>query len=151
MYDEDALLEALGDVIKKHANYTDVNVSIGSQRALDGGVDTAVVIEAGSLTSEEDEENRYFMGTVSIYNAVAYIYRRYTYDDETRKNLRSDVKNVRTIVDGYHRLDGNAESCKLVTATEPLYVGDREGGGPYFMLRRTIVRIKKIEDLDTLE
>jgi hypothetical protein len=151
MYDESALLTALETVVKKHANYTDENVSIGDHRILDGGLQTAVVIEAGSITAEEDEANRYFAGTVSTYSAVAYVYRSYTYDAETRKNLRDDVQNVREIIDGYHRLDGNAESSKVVTVSDPVYVGDLEGGGPYFIVRRLTVRIVKIEDLTNLE
>lgn len=151
MYDEDALLEALKVVVKEDGNYTDKNVAIANHRILDLGLDTAVILEAGSISSAEDEENRFFMGTVSVYNLIAYVYRRFTQDLETRQKLRDDTKNVRTVIDGYHRLNGNAESCKVVTVTDPVYVTEQVGTPPYFMVRRLTVRVQKIEVLDTLE
>ena len=151
MYDEDALLEALAVVIKKNGNYTDKNVAIANHRILDSGLDTAVIIEAGSISSAEGEDNRYFGGTVSIYDLIAYVYRRFTQDVETRQKLRDDTQNVRTVIDGYHRLNGNAESCKVVTVTDPVYVTEQVGTPPYFMVRRLTVRVQKLEGLDVLE
>jgi len=151
MYDESALLTALAGVIKTHADYGDSNVTIGDHRVVDSGVQTAVVIEEGSIAASEDEANRFFMGTVSVYSIVAYVYRRYTYDAETRANLRADIKNVRETVDGYYRLNGSAESCKVVVASDPVYVSGQDGSGPFFMVRRLTVRVMKIEVLTELE
>ena len=151
IYDEDALLDALAVVVKKANGYNDNNVAVGNHRILDGGVNKAVVFEAGPILSAEDEETRYFGGVVSIYEFVAYIYRRFTYDAETREKLRDDTKNVRTIIDKYHRLNGNAESCKLTTVSDPVYVTEQQGTPPYFMARRATVRVRKLENLETAE
>lgn len=150
MYDESALLTALATVVKTHANYDSENVTIGDHRVVDSGVATCVVVEEGSISAEENEANRYFAGTVSTYSLIAYVYRRYTYDAETRTNLRADVKNVRETIDGYHRLDGNAESCKVVSVSDPVSLA-RGGDGPFAIVRRLTVRVMKIEDLAVLE
>ena len=151
MYDESALLTALAGVIKTHANYDSSNVTIGDHRVVDSGVQTAVVVEEGSISASEDEENRFFMGTVSVYSFIAYVYRRYTYDAETRTNLRADVKNLRETIDGYYRLNATAESCKVGTVSDPVYVSGQDGSGPFFMVRRLTVRVMKIEVLTELE
>jgi len=151
VYDESALLTALSTAIKTHANYSDSNVTIGDHRVVDSGVTTCVVVEEGSISASEDEGNRFFMGTVSVYSLIAYVYRRYTFDAETRTNLRADTKNVRETIDGYHRLNGSAESCKVVAVSDPVYLSGQDGSGPTFMVRRLTVRVMKIEVLTELE
>ena len=151
MYNETDVLDALARVIKKHGNYTNNNVTIGDHKVLSRGVATAVVIDGGPIDSPRDTKYGYMAGVQSTYSPVVYVYRKYTEDAESRENLRNDVQNVRETIDGYHRLDGYAESSKAVSASAPLYIGDASGNGPFFVARRLTVSIVRIEDFENLE
>ena len=150
MYDETALLDALANVIKKHANYSDTNVTIGDQRVLDRGIVTGAVVDGGPINSPTDHEYNYMAGVTSEYSVTVYVYRKYVQDAESRADLRDDTKNVRETIDGYHRLSGNAESCKVTGASAPIYIG-LKGRGPSFIVRELTVSIFKIEEMELLE
>jgi len=150
MYDETALLNALAAIVKKHANYDDTNVTLGNQRVLDWGVTTAVVIDGGPIDSPTDHEYNYMVGVTSEYSPTVYVYRKYVQDAESRANLRDDTKNVRETIDGYHRLNGNAESCKVTSISAPTYVGV-QGNPPSFIVRILTVSILKIEEMTLSE
>ena len=146
MYDETTLLNELASVVKTHANYDDNNVKVGSQRVLDWGVVTAVVIEAGPIDSPEDHEYNYMAGVTSVYSATAYVYRKFVQDAESRANLRADTKNVRETIDGHPTLNGNAQKCKITAIGTPLYVG-KQNSPPSFIVRMFTVTITKIEEM----
>ena len=151
MYDENVLLNALAVVIKKHGNYTDRNVTISDNRVLDDGVATAAVIDDGTVESPRDDQYNYMVGVTARYNAVVHVYRKYVEDKQSRSDLRSDTQNLREIVDGYHRLNGNVESCKVVAIGAPIYIGDAQGNGPFFIARRLTVSIIHVEPMVLLE
>ncbi len=150
MYDESALLSALSTVVKTHRNYNDDNVTVGDQRVLDRGVTTAVVIDGGPIESPADHEYNYMTGVTSVYATTVYVYRKYVQDAQSREDLRDDTQNIRETIDGYHRLDGNAESCKVTAISAPIYVG-RQGDPPSFIARLLTVSIIKIEEMDLSE
>ena len=150
MYDETALLNELASVVKTHANYDDDNVTVGSQRVLDKGVATAVVVEAGTTDSPEENPYRFQGGVVTIYNVTVYVYRKFVQDSESRASLRTDVQNVRETIDGYHELNGKAQSCRVISASAPLYIGV-QNSPPSFIVRILTVSIEKVEEMTLLE
>ena len=150
MHDETALLDELAEVVKTHANYDDENVTIGSHRVLDLGVTTAVVVEAGTIDSPEENPYRFQGGVVSTYTATVYVYRKFVQDAESRTNLRADVKNVRETIDGHPTLNGNTQLCKVTAAGAPLYIGV-QNSPPVFIVRILTVSITKVEEMTILE
>ncbi len=151
MYDEDALLDALAVIIKKASTYSDANVTINDYQVLDKGVDTAAVLGAGPFDSEPPLDNFVYFQSGTEYRFVVEVFHRYTYDAETASALRDDVQTVRTLIDSYHRLDGNAEFCRTAKGARPKPVFDSEGGGPYFMMRELTVLVKKTETMTPAE
>ena len=150
MYDESALLSALAIIVKKHRNYNDDNVTVGDHRVLDRGVSTAVVIDGGPIESPVDHEYNYQVGVTSVYATTVYVYRKYVQDAKSREDLRDDTQNVRETIDGYHRLNENAESCKVISASKPMYVG-KANDPPAFITRILTVSIVKMEEMELSE
>jgi len=143
-YDETALLDAIAALVVGLANYDSTNVSIVDTKPLDAGVARAVILEEGQLSSPTDTG---YMGYAArtTYGFLVRVYHKYTYDAETQANLRADVKEIRELLDGYHRLNSTAEGAKVISASAPQYVGTANGSGPYFMMRELVYQVVKLD------
>lgn len=151
-YDETGLLNAISTLIQSLTNYDTSNVSIANTKPLDSGVTRAVILEEGSFVSPKDARAVYMgYSSVTTYRFLVRVYHAYTDDATTQQNLRADVKEIRELLDGYNRVNNNAESAKIIAGSAPQYIGTISGSGPYFMMRELTYEVDKIDAVTNLD
>ena len=150
MYEEDTVVDALAVVIKEVDGYDGNNVTLGDPAVLDGGHDKCVIINAGAINPEDNDDQPFFMKNIE-YLPTVEIYCRYAYDAETRDSLRAESKKIMQRIDGHPTLSGVAVMCKCSGAGEPEYIGSISGAGPYFMRRVIRVSVRRIEAITLYE
>jgi len=127
--------QGIETVVKKLANYTDTNVSIGNFTVLDEGVTRAVIVQYQPSVHGPGEPPARHNQYVSTHNFLVRVHRRYEEDGTSYKNLLSDASDVKAELDKYRKLSGTSGVVRaLVTNTSDVFaLFDTAGNGPYFL------------------
>ena len=147
-YNETTLLNEILDFIRDLANYNAQNSSINDTKILSAGITRGVILKEGTFSNPVDESVMGFMANTT-YRFVVEVYHAYGYDEEVFADLRADVKELRERLDGYHTVNGQAQSSRVIAGGKP-EIGSLDGNGPFFIRRDLIYEVKILEAVTTL-
>lgn len=137
--------QGIEKVVKKLANYTATNVSIGNFTILDAGVIRAAIIQYQPSSHGPGEPPARHNQHVSTHNFLVRVHRRYEEDGTSYENLLSDASSVKAELDKYRKLDGTSGVVRaLVTDSSDVFaLFDTAGNGPHFLRLDLSLEVKE--------